>query len=178
MAPKSLALAALLAVVAAVGLVPHGAEAVTGAATATNVLISGIVPCSTGSSINVATAPVFPNAGVQLVCGGKVVAGATSDGTGAFLINTGPVVGTDLLTVLLGNQCKVVVITPLAACNVSLAGATGTLTAPLKLLGTSTGTGSGGDPLGLGGIIGLVSGIISGILGGILNLGTQQFSTI
>ncbi|XP_062213434.1 phylloplanin-like [Phragmites australis] len=174
MAPKSLVLAALLLVVATVvGQAPRGAEAGTSAST--NVLISGIVPCGTGSSINVATVPVFPNAGLQLVCGSKVVAGATADGTGAFLINLG-IVAPDQLTALLSNQCKVVVITPLGACNASLAGATGTLTAPVKLLGTATGSSGSGDPLS--GIIGLIGQIIGGLLGGILNLVTQNFSLV
>ncbi|KAL6648183.1 hypothetical protein ACP70R_012407 [Stipagrostis hirtigluma subsp. patula] len=181
MAPKSLVLAALLlAVVAAVGQVPRGAEAGTNAAAAaspsTSVLISGIVPCAAGTSINVATVPVFPNAGVQLVCGGGVVAGATADGTGAFHISLGSV-GTDLLTALLGNQCKVVVITPLAACNAALAGATGTLTAPLKLLGATT-AGSSGSDNPLSGIIGVIIGLVGQIIGGILNLATEPFSLV
>ncbi|RLN19371.1 uncharacterized protein C2845_PM02G26580 [Panicum miliaceum] len=40
---------------------------------------------------------------------------------------------------LLSGQCRVVVATPLVACNVSLAGVSGTLTAPLQLLNSTTG---------------------------------------
>lgn len=118
---------------------------------------------------------VLPDAGLQLVCSGKVVASATADGTGSFLISMANV-GTDLLGVLMSNQCKVVVTTPLAACDASLAGVTGTLTAPLKLLGATTGT--GGSGLDLGGIIGLVGQIIGGLVGGILNLAPQNFSVV
>ncbi|TVU08715.1 hypothetical protein EJB05_42127, partial [Eragrostis curvula] len=162
MRPKCLVLAVLFIVAATVSLMLRGAKAGTRAST--DVLISGIVPCSIGSAIDVAEAPVFPDAGLQLECGGKTVADATTNGTGAFLINLGSV-GTDLLTVLLENQCKVVVITPLAACNVSLAVATGMLTAPLQLMGN-------GD---VGRILGQ---IIGGLVGGILNLVPQPFSLV
>jgi hypothetical protein len=56
MATKSLFLSALLLV--AVGMAPHGAEADTQLPLG---IISGIVPCSAGSSINVAAVPVFPS---------------------------------------------------------------------------------------------------------------------
>ncbi|CAL4914314.1 unnamed protein product [Urochloa decumbens] len=178
MAPtKSLiALAGLLVAVAVgAGQVPHGAAALGASAQNSSVLVSGIVPCAAGNSINAATAPAFPNAAMQLVCGSKEVAGATADGKGAFLISLVNV-PKDLLTAFVSSECKVVVVTPLAACDKSLAAATGTLTAPLKLLGIDTG--SGGDLGGLGGLIGLVTGIISGLIGGILNMGTQSFSLV
>jgi len=77
------------------------------------------------------------------------------------------------------HLCKVVVATPLGACDKSLAGATGTLSAPLKLLDITTGSGSGSDLGGLiGGILGLVGQILGGLIGGILNLGTQPFSFV
>ncbi|KAL6902180.1 hypothetical protein ACP4OV_005056 [Aristida adscensionis] len=177
MAPKSLVLAALLLLllVAAAG---KGAEADTsagaGATASTSVLIAGKVPCAVGTSINVLTVPVFPNAAVQLQCGGQVVAGATSDSTGAFLISMTSVPPTMLAALLTGKQCNLVVNTPLGACNQALAGAAGTLTAPLKLLGASTGTGSGSDPLG--GLIGLIGQIIGGLIGGIVNLAPASFS--
>ncbi|CAN6295160.1 unnamed protein product [Urochloa humidicola] len=170
MAQKSLVLVALLvAVVFAADQVPEA----LGASSQINssAIISGLVPCAAGNSINAATAPAFPNAALQLVCGGKVVAGATADGKGAFLFSLVSV-SQELLAAFLGNQCKVVVITPLAACDKSLAAATGTLTAPLKLLGIDTGSGSGLD---LGGIIGQ---IVGGLIGGILNMGTQAFSLV
>ncbi|CAL4930897.1 unnamed protein product [Urochloa decumbens] len=179
MAPtKSLALAALLVAVAVAvgaGQVPRGAAALGASAQNSSVLISGIVPCAAGNSINAATAPAFPNAAMQLVCGSNVVAGATADGNGAFFISMVNV-PQNLLTAVVGNQCKVAVVTPLAACDKSLAAATGTLTAPLKLLGIDTG--SGGDLGGLGGLIGLVVQIVGGLIGGILNMGTQSFSLV
>nr|CAB3500869.1 unnamed protein product [Digitaria exilis] len=175
MAPKSLVLAALLIVlVVAAGQVPRCSGLVAASANS-SVLVSGVVPCATGNSINAATAPVFPNAAVQLVCSGTVVARATADGNGAFLISLSNV-GKGFVTAMLGNQCKVVVTTPLAACDKTLASATGTLTAPLKLLGIDTGSGSGG--LDLGGIIGLIDQIVGGLIGGILNLSTQSFSLV
>ncbi|KAK3147288.1 hypothetical protein QOZ80_3BG0280520 [Eleusine coracana subsp. coracana] len=175
MAPKSLVVLAII--VAAAGLVPLGAQAAT-ASVSTSVRITGVVPCSAGSSIDVTKVSVFPNAGLQLVCTGKVVASTTADGTGSFLISIGGV-GTDLLAFLLGNQCKVVVITPLAACDASLAGVTGTLTAPLKLLGAAAaGTTGNGGLLDLGGILSPLVQIIGSIIGGILNLGTQAFTLV
>ncbi|KAF8728629.1 hypothetical protein HU200_017897 [Digitaria exilis] len=217
MAPKSLVLAALLIVlVVAAGQVPRCSGLVAASANS-SVLVSGVVPCATGNSINAATAPVFPSkdthmtynsisilsvksciysgrsisslftfifpchfgratdAAVQLVCSGTVVARATADGNGAFLISLSNV-GKGFVTAMLGNQCKVVVTTPLAACDKTLASATGTLTAPLKLLGIDTGSGSGG--LDLGGIIGLIDQIVGGLIGGILNLSTQSFSLV
>ncbi|CAN6300973.1 unnamed protein product [Urochloa humidicola] len=173
MAPKSLVLVALLVVVV---FAADQVAAALGASPQINssVIISGIVPCATGNFINAATAPAFPNAAMQLMCGSNVVAGTTADGNGAFhisLVN----VRKDLLTALVDNQCKVVVVTPLAACDKSLATATGTLTAPLKLLGIDTGTGGLVD---LGGIIGTIVQIVSGLIGGILNMGTQAFSLV
>jgi hypothetical protein len=61
-------LAALIVVVVATILVqttppPRGAEAaiIPGNVSAANAVVFGVVPCSTGSSINVATAPPFPS---------------------------------------------------------------------------------------------------------------------
>ncbi|OEL24150.1 hypothetical protein BAE44_0014831 [Dichanthelium oligosanthes] len=174
MAPKSLVLAALLVVAAAAGQVPRCAG--LGAIANTSVVVSGMVPCAAGNSINMAMVPAFPNAGVQLVCGSNVVDSATTDANGVFVIKL-VYVAKNLLTAIMGNQCKVVVVTPLGACDKSLAAATGTLMAPLKLLGINTGTGGSSD-LGLGGIIGVVTGIISGIIGGLVNIVTQSFSLV
>uniref|UniRef100_A0ACD5YMA7 Uncharacterized protein n=1 Tax=Avena sativa TaxID=4498 RepID=A0ACD5YMA7_AVESA len=169
-ATKSLLLAALLVLVT-VGLAPHGAEANK----APLALIAGVVPCSAGTSINAAAVPAFPNAAVQLVCGGKVLASTKADHSGAFTMNLGTVT-TSLLAPLLGNQCKVVVVTRLAACDASLATVTGTLAAPVQLLGDS-GSGSGGLG-GLGGLIGLIGQIVGGLLGGILNIIPLPFSVV
>lgn len=120
--------------------------------------------------LNVFLFSLWTDAGVQLVCAGRVVAGATADGSGAFMIKLGPVTTTQL-TPLLSNECKVEVTTPLAACNVSLADATGKLTAPLQLVGAAGGSLGNGD---LGGLIGLIGQII----GGILNIVPTAFSLV
>lgn len=57
MASKFLVVAAALLVVTVVGLVLRGAE--EGTRASTNVLISGIVPCSTGSTMDMAAVPAF-----------------------------------------------------------------------------------------------------------------------
>ena len=91
-------------------------------------------------------------------------------------------VTTSLLAPLLGNHCKVVVVTPLAACDASLASVTGTLAAPVQLLGadsgSGSGSGSGGGLGGLGGLIGLIGQIVGGLLGGILNIIPLPFSVV
>ncbi|PVH32727.1 hypothetical protein PAHAL_9G471900 [Panicum hallii] len=63
---------------------------------------------------------------------------------------------------LLSGQCRVVVATPLLACNVSLAGVTGTLTAPLQLLNSTTG--GGGIPTTITTIFGWDVTVINGVL--------------
>lgn len=116
---------------------------------------------------------------MQLVCGSTVVGSTTTDSTGAFLFSQTSA-SKDLIAAVLGNLCKVVVVTPLGACDKSLAGATGTLSAPLKLLGITTDSGSDLGGLGalVGGIVGLIGQIIGGLIGGILNLGTMNFSFV
>ncbi|KAG8063422.1 hypothetical protein GUJ93_ZPchr0003g17418 [Zizania palustris] len=109
-----------------------------------------------------------------MLCAGRVVGGATADGSGAFTINMGTLNATMLVS-LLGNQCRVVVTTPLVACDVSLAGVAGMLTAPVQLLGDSGGSGALG---GLGGIIGLIVQILSGLLGNIINIIPSSFSLV
>ena len=106
-----------------------------------------------------------------MVCGGRVVGGATADGTGAFTINMGALNAT-MLMAMAGNQCKVVVTTPLAACDASLAAVAGTRTAPGQLLGDTGGLG------GLGGLITLITQILSGLLGEILNIIPLPFSLV
>ncbi|KAE8820638.1 phylloplanin-like [Hordeum vulgare] len=162
MATKTLLLAGLLAL--AVSLAPHGAEA---GGQPPLMIVSGVVPCSAGNSINAAAVPPFPNAAVQMVCARSVMASATADRTGAYTMNMGAATSS-LLAPLLGNHCKVVVVTPLAACNASLASVTGTLAAPVQLLGIDSGTG------GLGGL----GGLIGGLVGGILNIIPLPFSVV
>jgi hypothetical protein len=117
------------------------------------------------------------DAAVQVVCGGTVVGAAKADIRGAFTINMGPV-STPLLTSMLQKECKVVVVTPLAACDVSLASVTGTLAAPVQILGADSGSSGLGGLGGLGGLIGLIGQIIGGVVGGVLNIGTSPFSVI
>ncbi|KAK1279219.1 hypothetical protein QJS04_geneDACA007223 [Acorus gramineus] len=92
--------------------------------------INGSVFCTTDSTITSIT-PVFPNAQVQLQCGGGVVSTTTTNGAGVFTIFLNPL--TMLLSSLL-NNCNLVVNTPLATCNVGLP-TTGILQSPLQLTG-------------------------------------------
>ncbi|KAJ3683692.1 hypothetical protein LUZ60_013919 [Juncus effusus] len=145
----------LFAVVVLVGVFTGGAQAQLLGLNLLN--ITGIVPCSIGGSINAANSPVFPYAGVQLVCNGNVISSTTTNSNGVFSIVTG--LTTSLLN-LLTSGCKIVVNTPLVNCNVAL---------------PSTGTLQSGLLGGLGGLGGLGS-LVNGLLGGILNLGTQGFN--
>jgi hypothetical protein len=106
---------------------------------------------------------VPPDANVQLMCGGTVVANATTSITGSFILT--PVNATlGLFSSMLGGQCNVVVTTPLVACNASLAGATGTLTAPLQLLGSGTGIAGGGSSTIIATIVGQIFTIVNGLV--------------
>ncbi|XP_066334261.1 uncharacterized protein [Miscanthus floridulus] len=179
--------------------------------------VFGVVPCSTGSSINVVTATPFANASLQLQCGiphygkhgkatapevtynpadepevytsasvhsklsdytsaafqnryagrGPVVsaagitvwANAEADTNGDFMIELGVIRNSGgggglLSSMLLANQGSVVVTTPLATCNMSLAGVTGTLSAPVQVVG-------GMLPCLIGGLLGLDAGPFS-----------------
>ncbi|CAL4939310.1 unnamed protein product [Urochloa decumbens] len=164
MAPTSLVLSALLVLAAAAAHAPRGAEAATG--TPSNVLISGIVRCNDRSSTDLSA---VPDATVQLVCGGNVVTSVSADDNGTFVIDLKTSVlssSLELLTSLVTGKCKVVATTPLAACSVSLPGATGTTTlaAPLQLLGATTGlvTFIGGVAVTtVGGILSFVAGVFS-----------------
>ncbi|CAN6289493.1 unnamed protein product [Urochloa humidicola] len=167
MAPnKSLVLlAATLLLAAAVGQVRCG-----GLLPVSNlvvVVVSGIVPCSIGSNISLASVPPFPNATVQVVCGSTTVASATTGIAGAFVLSLGSVsnLTSTVLTALLSGQCRLVVATPLVACNASLAGVNGTLSAPLQLLGGITNTG--------GGLVGTIVGITVTIVNSTINLVTE-----
>ncbi|CAD6252425.1 unnamed protein product [Miscanthus lutarioriparius] len=78
------------------------------------------------------TGPVVSASGVT------VWANVRADSNAAFMISLGVIRNSSgglLSSMLLANQCSVVVTTPLAACNVSLAGVTGTLSAPVQVLG-------------------------------------------
>nr|CAD1828487.1 unnamed protein product [Ananas comosus var. bracteatus] len=125
-----------MAIAVFAGLGAHQAQAQLGRA-----LISGIVPCSTGNLINAATAPVFPNATVQVRCGGNVLASTTTDSNGAFSMSLDLV--SSLLSALM-NSCNLVVDTPLISCNASLP-ATGVLQSALQLLKEASSADSSAD---------------------------------
>lgn len=84
---------------------------------------------------------IWPDATVQLVCGrnppGYGVVNVTADANGAFGIYTVKIPNIhSVLHAALHNQCRVDVITPLSACDESLANnTTGTLTAPVRIVG-------------------------------------------
>ncbi|KAG2552047.1 phylloplanin-like [Panicum virgatum] len=133
MAPRSLALLAAL-LVAAAGQVrvrglmpaPAGVSPLVGYK-----IISGRVPCRNGSSIDGESGPPFPNATVELVCRAVGVLNTTTDAAGRFSVYTVKI-PRGVIHDALHRRCRVVVLTPLAACNESLAGVAGRLTAPLE----------------------------------------------
>ncbi|KAL5713105.1 hypothetical protein ACHQM5_015213 [Ranunculus cassubicifolius] len=98
--------------------------------------INGTVFCTNGTiAVNgTAVTPVFPGAVVQLQCGsGNVVASATTNLSGVFSIIPSPI--RVILSSILQN-CRLVVTTPLSACNASLfTGGGGLLTSALQRVG-------------------------------------------
>uniref|UniRef100_A0A0D3GUW4 Phylloplanin n=1 Tax=Oryza barthii TaxID=65489 RepID=A0A0D3GUW4_9ORYZ len=94
------------------------AACVLGAADAKlgRLVVTGVVPCNTGSLIDIATSPAFPNADVELRCAGKLVAGATTNSNGSFAMEADLTSG---LAMLIGG-CKLVVDTPLIKCDANL----------------------------------------------------------
>ncbi|XP_051212220.1 phylloplanin [Lolium perenne] len=76
-------------------------------------VITGVVPCNTGTLIDVATSPAFPDANVELRCGGNVVAGAKTSSNGSFAMEADM---TNALAALVGG-CELVVDTPLVKCD-------------------------------------------------------------
>ncbi|RCV44875.1 hypothetical protein SETIT_9G409800v2 [Setaria italica] len=111
MAPRAPAL--LLAVaVAAAACVAASAQSRLG-----RIVVSGVVPCNTGTLIDVASSPAFPDAKVELRCGGGAVARATTGRDGSFQMEADAVAGA--LGALVG-ACQLVVDTPLAKCNATL----------------------------------------------------------
>ncbi|KQK21755.1 phylloplanin [Brachypodium distachyon] len=109
MASKGAAVAVLLAIATVAAMC-----AVSAAQTKFGKLvITGVVPCNTGTLIDVATSPAFPDADVELRCGGNVVAGARTNRNGSFAIETDM---TNALAALVG-ACELVVDTPLVKCD-------------------------------------------------------------
>ncbi|KAF8721086.1 hypothetical protein HU200_023502 [Digitaria exilis] len=74
------------------------------------IVVSGVVPCNTGTLIDVATSPAFPDAKVELRCGGSVVAKATTGRDGSFEMEADAV--TSALGTLLGG-CDLVMMSSL-----------------------------------------------------------------
>ncbi|KAI3691573.1 hypothetical protein L6452_31369 [Arctium lappa] len=99
--------------------------------------ISGLVSCSLNGNIipNAATpTPPFPNALVEVSCGGNVISSALTNGAGVFNMVLNPL--QFLLNNLLSSNCNVRVVTPLSNCNATLP-STGILQSPLQLIGTT-----------------------------------------
>ncbi|KAJ9536925.1 hypothetical protein OSB04_029658 [Centaurea solstitialis] len=99
--------------------------------------VSGLVSCSvTGNIVPNAPTPTppFPNALVEVSCGGNVISSAITNGSGRFNIVLNPV--NILLNSLLSSDCNVRVVTPLSNCNATLP-TSGVLQAPLRLIGTT-----------------------------------------
>ncbi|KAK3005347.1 hypothetical protein RJ639_015864 [Escallonia herrerae] len=99
------------------------------------VRIQGTLFCTLNGNIGVngTSTPVFPNALVQLRCGGTVVSAATTNGSGSFSIVLDP--AQVLLSSIL-SSCNLVVNTPLSTCNATLP-AVGSLLSPLQLIGNT-----------------------------------------
>ncbi|KAK3005355.1 hypothetical protein RJ639_015872 [Escallonia herrerae] len=97
--------------------------------------IQGTVFCALNGSIGVSgtSTPVFPNALVQLGCGGPVVANAATNRSGFFsiVLNPSPFPLSNVL-----SRCNLVVNTPLSTCNATLP-AVGRLLSPLQLVGST-----------------------------------------
>ncbi|GER33368.1 pollen Ole e 1 allergen and extensin family protein [Striga asiatica] len=97
--------------------------------------IQGIIYCTPNGNIGVngTSTPVFPNALVQLQCGGNVVSTATTNGSGVFSILLDPL---NFLLPTLISGCRVVVSTPLVSCNANLP-SVGGLISNLQFIGST-----------------------------------------
>ncbi|MED6108045.1 hypothetical protein PIB30_019821 [Stylosanthes scabra] len=101
--------------------------------------IQGTVLCTLNMKDNIDDngdgAPVFSNAQVQLMCGGKVLSNATTNDDGKFSMKTDSLESSllyDLSSML--NGCNLMVPTPLSDCNSNLPSA-GSLLSTLRFLG-------------------------------------------
>ncbi|CAI0467324.1 unnamed protein product [Linum tenue] len=125
-----------LLIMAAVAVGPMAAEAQLGIISGLLGLINvhGTVFCTANGNMgaNGTTTPVFPNAGVQLQCGGTVISTTTTNAAGVFSILLDPL--RFILTTLL-NDCSVRVTTPLSTCNATLPSVGGLLSSPLQFVG-------------------------------------------
>ncbi|EEC75234.1 hypothetical protein OsI_11519 [Oryza sativa Indica Group] len=98
-------------------------------------VVAGVVPCNTGTLIDVATSPPFPNAKVELRCGGGAVARATTSQNGSFAMEAD--VASAAVAAVAG-ACELVVDTPLARCDARLPAA-GRLVSDVQQGGTLIG---------------------------------------
>ncbi|XP_028092402.1 phylloplanin-like [Camellia sinensis] len=135
MALKSLLLVFLL--IAALTAVPM-AEAQLGLISGLLGLIriQGTVFCTANGNmgVNGTSAPVFPNAKVQLQCGaGNTVSSATTNNSGIFSMVLDPL--QFVLSSLLSN-CNLLVSIPLSNCNLNLP-SVGGLLLPLQFIGNT-----------------------------------------
>ncbi|KAJ4834086.1 hypothetical protein Tsubulata_016284 [Turnera subulata] len=134
MAPKSLLVVSLLVLAAAVAA--PAAEAQLGLSGLLGLIrIQGTLFCTANGNIGVngTSTPVFPNALVQLQCGGTNIASARTNSSGVFSILLDPL--NFVLSSLL-NSCNLMVDTPLATCNANLP-AVGLLSSTLQLVGNT-----------------------------------------
>ncbi|RDX76865.1 hypothetical protein CR513_43097, partial [Mucuna pruriens] len=95
--------------------------------------IEGTVFCTykDNMSLKGVAIPVFPNAKVQVVCGGKEYSNGATDDDGTFSIKMDPLL-LDLSSLL--SDCNIVVVTPLSNCNANLPSA-GVLISTLNFVG-------------------------------------------
>ncbi|KAK8508497.1 hypothetical protein V6N13_022945 [Hibiscus sabdariffa] len=97
--------------------------------------ITGTLFCTVDGNmgVNGTATPVFPNALVQLQCGGSVVSSSTTNGNGIFSVVLDPL---QVLVPELLNNCNLAVKTPLSNCNASLP-SVGVLISSLQLVGST-----------------------------------------
>ncbi|KAJ6722104.1 POLLEN OLE E 1 ALLERGEN AND EXTENSIN FAMILY PROTEIN-RELATED [Salix viminalis] len=98
--------------------------------------IQGTLFCTANGNMgaNGTATPVFPNALVQLQCGGNVVSTSTTNGSGVFSILLDPL--SYILSSLL-TGCSLKVATPLASCDSTLPSLGGLLSS-LQFIGNTT----------------------------------------
>lgn len=116
---------------------------------------------------------------MQLECGGRAVAGATADGSGAFAINLGKLTAATL-TPLLNDRCRVVVTTrwPRATRRSPASPDAGGAGAAPRRRRRRWRRALGGLGGLIGGITGIIGQIISGVLGNIISIVPSAFSVV
>uniref|UniRef100_A0A0E0D0A6 Uncharacterized protein n=1 Tax=Oryza meridionalis TaxID=40149 RepID=A0A0E0D0A6_9ORYZ len=123
-------------VLAVIAVAAAAACAVASAAQGTKLgrlVVTGVVPCNTGTLIDAATSPPWKlanNASVELRCGGG--GGATTSQNGSFAMEA------DVASAAVAGACELVVDTPLARCDARLPAA-GRLVSDVQQGGTLVG---------------------------------------